>query len=81
MSKIKTQVFDVKSIEVATKVFDKAKMLSFTTVPKKFDEFTLFELNVTTSDGEQMEISLYVNGVVKLIDVLTMKPTYVESEA
>lgn len=69
---VKTQVFNVKSIEVATKVFDKATVSS--------PEFTLFELLVRTKDGEKVTISLYADGVVELFDVLTMKPTYVESE-
>lgn len=79
MSTMRMQVFDVKSIEITPKEFSK-KMVSkkFSDAPRKFTEFTAFELSVLTSDGEQCNMTLYVDGLVSLIDVLTVKPTQQE---
>lgn len=78
MSTVRMQVFDVKSIEITPKEFSQKTVSKFSDAPRKFTEFTAFELSVLTSDGEQCNMTLYVDGLVSLIDVLTVKPTQQE---
>jgi len=79
VSNVKMQVFDVKSIKITPKEFSK-KMVSkkFGTVPKKFYEFTSFELVIVTAEGEQCQMTLYVDGLVSLVDMLDVQPTHKE---
>jgi hypothetical protein len=75
VSNVKMQVFDVKSIEITPKEFSQKTVSTFSDVPKKFDEFTSFELVIVTAEGEQCQMTLYVDGLVNLVDVLNLKPT------
>ena len=75
MSNVKMQVFDVKSIEITPKEFSQKTVSKFSDASRKFTEFTAFELSVLTSEGEQCQMTLYVDGLVNLVDVLNLKPT------